>query len=137
GWTHTRVGVERRKFWGCGLESESLTRTEIEALGSLAANRFGLDGLHVQEPPRLEELQLRPPRVQAPSSLAPILTDDLYERAAHTYGKSFRDLVLAFRREYPNPPDLVAFPTSEQDVADLLEWCAGERIAAIPFGAGS
>ena len=55
--------MERRKFWGWGLESESLTRTEVEALGSLAANRFGLDGLRIQEPPRLEELQLRPPRV--------------------------------------------------------------------------
>jgi alkyldihydroxyacetonephosphate synthase len=129
--------VERRKFWGWGLESEGLTRTEVEALGSVASNRFGLDGLQIQEPPRLDELRLRPPRVKPPATLAALLTDDLYERASHTYGKSFRDLVLAFRREYPNPPDLVAFPRSEQDVADLLEWCASERLAAIPFGAGS
>ena len=129
--------MERRKFWGWGLESEGLTRNEVEALGSMAANRFGLDGLRIQEPPRLEELNLRQPRIRPPSTLAPLLTDDLYERAAHTYGKSFQDLVLAFRRDFSNPPDLVAFPRHEQDVTDLLEWCATERIAAIPFGAGS
>src|SRR5919201_1598057 len=33
--------MERRKFWGWGLESEGLTRTEVEALGSLAAIPFG------------------------------------------------------------------------------------------------
>jgi alkyldihydroxyacetonephosphate synthase len=129
--------VERRKFWGWGLESEGLTRPELEALGSLAANRFGLDGIQVQAPPRLEELTLPAPRLRPPRSLAELLADDPYERASHTYGKAFRDLVLAFRREYPHPPDLVAFPRSEQDVADLLEWSASERAAAIPFGAGS
>ena len=71
--TGDATALRKRSFWGWGLESEGLNRTEIEALGSLAANRFGLDGLHVQEPPRLEELKLRPPRVEAQSSMAPIL----------------------------------------------------------------
>src|SRR5262249_54260574 len=56
---------------------------------------------------------------------------------AHTYGKAFRDVVRAFRRQYPNPPDVVAFPRHEADVVALLDWCTDTGAAAIPYGGGS
>jgi alkyldihydroxyacetonephosphate synthase len=59
------------------------------------------------------------------------------DRAGHTYGKSFRDVVRAFRRDYRHPPDLVAFPRTEADVVALLDWCGSTRVAAIPYGGGS
>ena len=43
----------------------------------------------------------------------------------------------ALRREYPHPPDLVAFPRDESDVVRVLDWCAESGVAAIPFGGGS
>ncbi|MGH7790020.1 MAG: FAD-binding oxidoreductase, partial [Candidatus Binatia bacterium] len=82
-------------------------------------------------------LTLRAPRVAPPPQLAPLCSVDPYERAAHTYGKSFRDVVRAFARDFSNPPDLVACPRSESDVVALLDWCTSARIAAIPYGGGS
>jgi alkyldihydroxyacetonephosphate synthase len=127
----------RRKFWGWGREGEGLTGTEREQLGATFAERFGLDGVRVQQPPRLEELDLAAPRLTPPESIAALVSADPYDRAAHTYGRSFRDLVRAFRRDYAHAPDLVAFPRDEQDLTAVLEWCGAEGAAAIPFGGGS
>ena len=127
----------RRKFWGWGLEGEGLAANEIEQLGAAFAERLGLAGLRTLEPPRVEELDLRAPRLAPPASLEQAFTADPYERAAHRYGKSFRDLVRAFRRDYPRPPDLVALPHGEDELVSVLDWCAGAGVAAIPFGGGS
>jgi alkyldihydroxyacetonephosphate synthase len=75
--------------------------------------------------------------VRAPAALAAICADTPYDRAAHTYGKSFRDVVRAFHRDLEHPPDLVARPRHEQDVVDVLDWCGREGLAAIPYGGGS
>ena len=102
----------RRKFWGWGLEGEGLAADELQQLGAVFTERLGIDGVRVQEPPRVEELDLRPPRLVPPTSLQSAFSTDRYERAAHTYGRSFRDLVRAFRRDYAHAPDLVAFPAA-------------------------
>ena len=127
----------RRKFWGWGLEGEGLAVSEIEQLGATFAGRFGIDGVPVREPPRVDELDLRAPRLEAPASLEAAFSTDPYDRAAHTYGRSFRDLVRAFRRDYAHAPDLVAFPRGEGELVSVLEWCSGAGAAAIPFGGGS
>src|SRR5207245_1116556 len=57
--------------------------------------------------------------------------------AGHTYGKSSRDVVRALRRDFAHPPDLVAFPQTEEEVTAVLEWCAGANAAVIPYGGGS
>ncbi|HKH15864.1 MAG TPA: FAD-binding oxidoreductase, partial [Solirubrobacterales bacterium] len=49
----------------------------------------------------------------------------------------YRDVVRGFRGQIDNPPDLVAHPGDEGDVERVLDWCAGERIAAIPYGGGT
>jgi len=69
--------------------------------------------------------------------LGAICTTDPYERAAHSYGKSYRDVVRAFRARFDHPCDVVAFPRDERDVASLLEWCADSDLAAIPYGGGT
>jgi alkyldihydroxyacetonephosphate synthase len=132
-----RSSVGRRKFWGWGLEGEGLSASELKELGATFARRFRIDGVRVQEPPRTHELDLRAPRLTPPPSLGPVLSEDPYDRAAHTYGRSFRDLVRALRRDYAHAPDLVAFPRDEGEVASILEWCGDSAAAAIPFGGGS
>ena len=127
----------RRNFWGWGLEGEGLTPPQIEALGAVFADRLGLADVRLQEPPRLEELDLRAPRVAPPASLEAVFSAGLYDRAAHTYGRSFRDLVRAFRRDYAHAPDLVAFPRDEGELVSVLDWCGDAGVAAIPFGGGS
>jgi len=129
--------ARRRKFWGWGLEGEGLAVSEIEQLGATFAGRLGIDTVRVLEPPRVDELELRAPRLAAPTSLEAAFSGEPYDRAAHTYGRSFRDLVRAFRRDYVHAPDLVAFPRGEGELVSVLEWCSGAGAAAIPFGGGS
>ena len=129
--------MARRKFWGWGNEDEGLRSAEVTELGRTYAERFGGDGIRVHEPPTVGELELTPSRLTAPSSLAELVSDDPYERAAHTYGKSMRDLIRALRRDFRNAPDLVAFPRDELEVLSILEWCSDVGAAAIPYGSGS
>jgi alkyldihydroxyacetonephosphate synthase len=127
----------RRKFWGWGYEGSGLDPDELRALAAVLEAQLGVRAADPAEPPRVQELDLRPPRIAAPATLEPLCTADPHERAGHAYGKSYRDLVRALRREFPQPPDLVALPESEQDVAAILDWCTGSRIAVVPYGGGS
>ncbi len=127
----------RRSFWGWGVDGAGLAATERDDLARLVVSGLGIDGVEVTPPPTLDELDLPAPRVRPPASLAPLCTDDPYERAAHTYGKSFRDVVRALARDFRRPPDLVALPRTEGDVSALLDWCASTGVAAIPYGGGS
>jgi alkyldihydroxyacetonephosphate synthase len=127
----------QRKFWGWGWEGEGPNAEQQQRIAQLLAARFGLGELTIDPPPRIEEITLRPPRLRPPATLAAICSTDPYDRAAHAYGKSFRDVVRAFRRDYPNPPDVVAFPRGENDIVALLDWCTTTGAAAIPYGGGS
>jgi len=127
----------RRSFWGWGWEDEALSAEAQHRLGALVAARFGLGDLAATPPPRLEGLTLRAPRIAPPAALASICSTAAPDRAGHTYGKSFRDIVRGFRRLYPNPPDIVAYPRSEDEITALLAWCSDRRVAAIPYGGGS
>jgi alkyldihydroxyacetonephosphate synthase len=129
--------ARRQKFWGWGWEDEGPTPEQQQRIAQLLAARFGLGELTIAVPPRLDELALRAPRVEPAAALAAICSTEPYDRAGHSYGKSFRDTVRAFRRHYPNPPDVVAFPRTEHDIIALLDWCADADAAAIPYGGGS
>jgi len=106
-------------------------------MAATLADRFGLTGLELTPPPTVDELDLPASRVQPPASLASLCTAEPEERAGHAYGKSFRDVCRALARDFARPPDLVAVPRDENDVAALLDWCADAGLAAIPYGGGS
>ena len=129
--------TERRSFWGWGALGAGPSEEQQRGIARTLEQRFGVALGPAATPPRVEELTLRPPRVEPPAALAPLCSDDAESRAGHSYGKSYRDVVRAFRREFPNPPDLVARPRSEEDVVRLLDWCSAARVAAIPYGGGS
>ena len=75
-----------------------------------------------------------PSRLTAPTSLEAAVTHDPYERALHTYGRSFRDLVRAFRRDYAHAPDLVAFPATSASWS--RSWIGAIRTAPPRFRSG-
>ncbi|MFY9557563.1 MAG: FAD-binding oxidoreductase [Blastocatellia bacterium] len=131
------MSERRRKFWGWGWEGEGLTADELKLLDPVWAKRLGVAEFDVTPPPKAEEISLPPPRVSIPHSLAGICTTDHYERLAHSYGQSFADSVRIFRRDFSNPPDVVALPRTEQDIVDVFDWCGNTGAAAIPYGGGS
>jgi len=128
--------ARRRSWWGWGYQDAALTEAELDGVAALLTGAFGV-APERQAPARLEDLDLRPPRLSAPPALAGLCSDDPYDRALHSYGRSYRDVLRGFRGEFPHPPDLVARPRTEADVAAVLDWCAGARAAAVPYGGGS
>ena len=130
-------GKRRRSWWGWGWEDEALAADTVGRLGQAIGGRFGWTDVEIREPADLGALQLRAPRVSPPGALTDLCSTTIFDRASHTYGKSYRDVVRGFRGELPAPPDVVAFPRDEADVVALLDWCAGANVAAIPYGGGS
>jgi len=127
----------RRKLWGWGDEDGQASREEAEQIGLGAREHLGFGSAEYEHPPRLEDLELPPPRIEPPAALAPICSTDPFERAAHAYGKAYRDLVRALHGRFDHPPDVVAFPTDEADLERVLDWCADVDAAAIPYGGGT
>lgn len=127
----------RRNFWGWGYEDHRSDAMEDALVDFMVAHHFPDAGLTLDPEPRLEDLELRPPRIAPPTVLADICTTEPHERAGHTYGKSFRDVVRGARGEFDAPPDVVALPRTEEEIVALLDWCAGANAAAIPYGGGS
>ncbi|HUS60977.1 MAG TPA: FAD-binding oxidoreductase [Acidimicrobiales bacterium] len=127
----------KRSWWGWGWDDEAITGDTLHAVASTVAERLGTGPLDVREPADLAGLDLRAPRLKAPAALTDICSTTVEDRASHTYGKSYRDIVRGFHGDLPHPPDLVAFPRDESEVVALLDWCTDEGIAAVPFGGGS
>ena len=82
----------RMKHFGWGREGEGLTSEEEAFVLARAERRFGTVPSQSASAPLLDEITLAPPRVLPPASLT-CCTSDHYDRAAHTYGKSYPELV--------------------------------------------
>ena len=129
--------TRRRKFWGWGFEDQQPAHAQVEAAAAAAREHLGFGPAEVERPARLDDLDLPPARLEPPDALAAICRTDPYERAAHAYGKSYRDVVRAFRGRFENPPDVVAHPADEAQLERVLAWCEETKAAAIPFGGGT
>ena len=129
--------VPRWKFWGWGYEGSGLAPDEERRLLQFYADRFGLDGAAPRRAPMVEDIVLRPSRLEPPAGLAALCTTAPYERLVHTYGKSFPEAVRIWAHQFDNAPDVVARPSTEHEVGALLEWAADAGAALIPFGGGS
>src|SRR3954454_17123173 len=128
----------RLKWWGWGYEDQQPSPEEVRQAAAGIREHLGFEPEKVEPPPSLEDLELPEPRLRPPGgALAEIVADDTYARASHAYGKAYRDIVRAFRGRVDNPPDLVAFPRAEDELTAVLDWCADNGAAAIPFGGGT
>jgi alkyldihydroxyacetonephosphate synthase len=129
--------ARERSFWGWGYADRFPDDEARAAAAGHAMAVLGFAGLAPQPAPRFEELKLPAPRVAIPDEVQAFATQDARERALHTYGRSYRDLIRGFRGDFQAAPDLVIFPRSEADVAEALLACERERIAAVPYGGGT
>ena len=128
----------RRSFYGWGYENEPLPAGELEWFERAWAGLLGISRFDPAPMPRADEISLRAPRIQPPASLQHVCTTEHHARLAHSYGRSVHDLArMILRRDFSNPPDVVAYPRTEPEIAALLDWCGANDVAAIPFGGGS
>jgi alkyldihydroxyacetonephosphate synthase len=131
--------MRRRSWWGWGWEDQAVDGQDLQAIAAAIAKRPGFEHLdgQIADPPSPDDLDLRRPRIEAPSRIGARTSAGAGDRASHSLGKAFRDVVRALAGDVTHPPDLVAYPTTEDDVVELLDWCASANVAAIPYGGGS
>lgn len=118
-----------RSWWGWGWREQALSDDECMQLAKL------LPGQPDTPLPQPEIGELPAPRIDPPASLA--CSSAPRDRAAHTYGKAYRDVVRALHNDLTPAPDLVAFPKNETDIVDILDWAGGHDVAVVPYGGGS
>ncbi len=133
----TAAADRPRSFWGWGYADKFPDDEARAAIAQHAMGLLSLEGLEPQPAPSLETIRMPASRIAAPAALAAFASTDRRERALHTYGRSYRDLIRGFRGDFSAAPDLVLFPGSDAEVAACLAFCARERVVAVPFGGGT
>jgi alkyldihydroxyacetonephosphate synthase len=129
--------ARRLKHWGWGYEDEQPSREELRAAAAFLSERLGFGSADPEIPVPLAEVSLPPARLNVPDALAAICSTEPYERALHAYGRSYTDVVRAFRGRFDHPPDVVARPRDEAEVGAVLEWALSEGAAVVPYGGGT
>lgn len=129
--------MKERKFWGWGYEDELLSEEEENNIDKRIAETFQLDSVERINIPKAEQIELPKSRINPPKSLGSIFSKNQLERLNHSYGKSFPDSARSILGLFPSPPDLIAYPNSEQEITEILDWASSNDIAVIPYGGGS
>ena len=124
-----------RSWWGWGWAGEALDDDACRRLAETALRPWmPIDGSVLPVP---YDPVLDPPRLIPPSIMEEAFAADSMTRAAHTYGKAFRDVVRALHGRLDNPPDLVAYPRTGHDVVATLDWAEAVGAAVVPYGGGT
>lgn len=126
-----------RSWWGWGHVEDAVGPDERQALLRRVHQLLPDADLAPHQPPAVADLDVPPPRVTAPSALVSLTSVDPVDRLRHSHGQAFRDVVRCLLGQVEHVVDLVARPSTETEVVDVLDWCTGQRLAVIPFGGGS
>ncbi len=132
------VTAHRRGFYGWGFGDYAVSPDELAWFERAWSKLLGADHFDPAPMPRESEIALPAPRVSVPPALQAFCTVDKHERLLHCYGRSVHDLArMILRRDFSNPPDVVACPRDERDICAVLDWCGANNLAAIPLGGGT
>ena len=129
--------MRQRSYWGWGWEDLFADREGRKNLGQQVGAMLGMTTGDVEDPVPLDSIRMPAPRVDAPASLASFASTETRDRAAHSHGRSYRDVVRGFYGDFSTAPDFVARPTDEAQVEQLLAWASGANVAVVPFGGGT
>ncbi|HJM59999.1 MAG TPA: FAD-binding oxidoreductase [Alphaproteobacteria bacterium] len=125
------------KFWGWGYADETVAEDEVGEAIQHVCGKLGIKPPPAAAIPELSDIVLSAPRVAVPGPLQKLCSVHPRDRVSHTYGKSFADYARTLQRNFRPAPDVVAYPETEQQLVDSLDWATQARLAVVPFGAGS
>ena len=128
--------------WGWTAHKDGLgAREEVWAW---LTGELGMPALLATPPRALEELSLAPSALsdEDRSGLGAIVgadrvREDAYERAFHTLGRSYHDLLRLRAGDLTAAPDAVVYPRGTGEVLAVLALAAERSIAVIPYGGGT
>jgi alkyldihydroxyacetonephosphate synthase len=63
--------------------------------------------------------------------------DSRYERVFHGVGRSYYDVIRLRFNLVKEFPDVVVYPSSDEEIQSILEFCGNKKFSVIPFGGGS
>lgn len=128
------------KWWGWGGEGESYPREKAEAF-----LRALLRALQLPMPEETPKIALE--KIAVPSSrLSKIFVDkwssrglslENRDRILHACGRSYRDLLRLRSGTIPRYPDGVLHLRKSEDLSEIFQDAAREKISLIPFGGGT
>ena len=131
------TGGAQMKWWGWGNPER---RVELGPT-AIAALHSELGEAEPAERVRLEEVVIPPPR-PLPSAIAEavgpaaVLTGHEH-RVRRAAGRGYPDLVRLRTGRLDEAPDAVVLPGSVGEVKSVLEICARDGVAVVPFGGGT
>jgi alkyldihydroxyacetonephosphate synthase len=130
------------RWWGWGEDGHEVSLPE-PAL-TLLRDELGADPEARRAPVALDEVRLPEPRLpggaarRLESAVGPDhVLDDRAARVGHAAGRSYADLVRLRAGDASSAPDAVVTPGSAEEVRAVLDACAAERVAVVPFGGGT
>jgi alkyldihydroxyacetonephosphate synthase len=129
--------TDERSWWGWGTRAGALSEAESSALVARTSALLPQHDFSDHPPPDPRTLPLPVSRVSVPGTLRALASDDPVDRLGHARGKAYRDVVRNLAGDVSHVPDLVVRPRNEQDVVDVLDFCATSGTALIPYGGGS
>jgi alkyldihydroxyacetonephosphate synthase len=138
--------VKHMKWWGWGNDGVGFHHEDKPGFAPFVKFAVGLDleiAVPVAEP---SFANLNVPASGAGSKFLGVLsaivgdddvTTDAMERVVHTYGKSLRDLVRIRGNLIERTPDVVVYPSDEDEVQRIVDAVIEADTVLIPFGGGS
>jgi alkyldihydroxyacetonephosphate synthase len=122
---------------GWGFVEEAATDKERRRLARALQAFLGIELSDERRPPPPEAVALPAPRIAAPPHLSGLVHAGHTDRLLRATGRSYANLAHIRSGRLEHAPDLVATPTSEDELERVLEWAHKSGVAAIPFGGGS
>ena len=131
------------KWWGWGRSSKTYYLPSATAFWDFLSQKLGPLGTspHMDS---LDRVPLPPPRLthHEIDSLRRIVGEGnasvhAADRAVHSLGKSYLDLIRIRHGEIPRPTDVVVYPETEAQIESLLRLSRERDWIIIPFGGGT
>lgn len=138
-------GVKQQKWWGWGEEGRSYRHDDKPKFAPFVMKLTGVDVNAPATPrPRLEDLDVPPSqlgttlrtRLEEICGADFVQTDD-ETRVVHGYGKGVRDLMRVRAGDFGRLPDVVVYPGTAEEVAQIVDAVVAVDAVVIPFGGGS
>jgi alkyldihydroxyacetonephosphate synthase len=124
--------------WGWGRTADEAPKpADLAALAPLVRDHLGVTVEAAETPAALPELPDSRLHAPLPPAIAEMASADSADRARHSIGRSYRDVVRGIRGRFDHPPDLVLRPSDPAGVNAALDWCADAAVAVVPYGGGT
>ncbi len=128
---------KKLKYWGWSYEDTGLDEDQTKALLETFSDGFDINPTNDGSFPALDAIDLPAPRLEAPAKLSGVCTSDIHDRVLHAFGQSQPDSIRIFGGDFAHAPDIIAYPESSEDIAEIYDWAGNKGAAVIPWGGGS